>query len=213
MKLFRFILTAFFAFLLTSGLNAQVFVGGGFGVSSSGGNFDNGNQQTDRPSEFDFNFSPVVGKFLSEKMAIGLSLNLGLSVDNNNAAIETIDTQSSFGLTPFVRYYVITAGKFSVFGQGNLGFAFSSSKSKTGGTTTDGPKNTQVSFQVVPGLAYELNEKISLETAINVFSLGYSINSSKVGDNVTTNYNSRLGLGLNNIANVGNINIGAIFKF
>lgn len=213
MKASRIILIAIFACLATTGLKAQMYIGGGFGINTIGGKFDNGNQVTDKPSEFNFNFSPEFGKFLSEKTAIGVSLNLGLSVKNNNAAVETIDTETEFGISPYLRYYAITAGKFSVFGQGNIGFAYAVTKSKNGETTTDGPKHTQFAFTVLPGLAYELNDKISLETSMNILSLGYVVSTATSGDNKTTNFRYNFGAGLNNIVNVGSITIGAIYKF
>lgn len=213
MKSYRIIIAAFFFSLLTAGLNAQVFVGGSFGVSLSGGKYDNGSEVSDRPSSLDFSLSPKIGKFLSEKTAVGVALNFGYSRDNNNADIEHIDMSSSYGVSPFLRYYAITAGKFSVFGQGSLGFTYSSSKSKTGTVTTDGPQNTGFSLNFVPGLAFNVNDKIALEASINVLNFGVGMTTAKSGNTTTTTTSVNLGGGMNNIINTGNISIGAIYKF
>lgn len=213
MKSFRIILAAFSISLLTAGANGQAFVGGSFGLRLNGGKFDNGTQTSDRPSELNLNLSPVFGKFISEKVALGIELDLGYSRESDNAAIEEIDLGSSFGVSPFLRLYAPLAGKLSVFGQGNLGFFYTSTKNKNGSTTTDGPKSTQLSFNIFPGLEYDLTEKLSLETSINVLNFGYSLNTSKSGNSTTTTSNFNLGGGIDNIVNVGNIRIGAIYKF
>lgn len=213
MKSYRIILAALFLIFLSTGLKAQIFTGGSIGLGLSGGKSDNGAEVTDKPSHFYFEFSPEIGKFLSEKVAAGISLNLNYTRINNNSEIESLNMSSAYGVTPFLRYYAIKAGKFSAFGQANLGFSYSSSKSKNGAITTDGPKTSKLSFDIYPGLAFDVNEKLSLETYINVLNLGYSLETAVNGDNRSTSSGFNLGGGLDNIATIGNIRIGAIYKF
>jgi opacity protein-like surface antigen len=213
MKTYRIVSTAFFVLFMATGLNAQVFVGGNFGINLSGGKHDNGTTVTDRPSNLGINLSPRIGTFLSEKVAAGISLSLGYSRHEDNIDGENIGTTSTFGVSPFMRYYAIQAGKFSVFGQGSLGFYYSSEKSKIAGTTNEGPKSTQLSLDFFPGVAYDLTEKISLETSISLLNMGLTLQTTKEGNNKTTGTNFNLGGGLNNLASIGNITIGAIYKF
>jgi hypothetical protein len=212
MKSCRIALIALLA-LLSTGLNAQVFVGGNFNMNLSGGKNDNGTSITDRPSSFSLGLSPKFGKFLSEKAAVGVSLNFAMASSNNHANTETVVNSSSFGVSPFLRYYAIKMSKFSVFGQGSIGFSYASSKTKFGTDVTDGPKTTSFSLSIVPGVAFDLNEKLSLETSINVLGFGLSQNMQKAGNSKETSTNLNLGAGLGNIVNTGNITIGAIYKF
>lgn len=194
-------------------LNAQVFLGGNFGLNTSGGSIDNGTITTDKPSSVSFNISPMVGKFLSEKVAIGALIDFSLSRTNNNGTPEIINSSSSIGITPFLRYYAIKMDKFSIFGQGNVGFSYSGSTSKVDGTSTDGPKTTAFSLTVMPGLAYDVSSKLSLETNINILNFGvnYSVVKSGTDKNRTASFG--VGAGLSNIVTVGTISIGAIYKF
>ena len=182
-----------------------------FGLNTSGGSFDNGNITTDKPSSVSFNISPMVGKFLSENVAVGALINFTLSRTNNNGTPEVINSSSAIGITPFLRYYAIKMDKFSIFGQGNVGFSYSGSKSKVDGTSTDGPKTTTLSLNVMPGLAYDVSSKLSLETNINFLNLGltYSVVTNGSDKNRTANFG--VGAGLDNIVTVGTISIGAIY--
>ena len=194
-------------------LNAQVFLGGNFGLNMSGGNNDNGIITTDKPSTVSFNISPMAGKFLSEKVAVGALLNFSYSQTNNNGTPEVINSSSAIGITPFLRYYAIRMDKFSIFGQGNVGFSYSGSMSKVNGTSTDGPKTTALSLTVMPGLAYDVSSRLSLETNINFLNFGLSYSVAKSGSDKNRTVNFGVGGGLGNIVTVGTISIGAIYKF
>lgn len=208
-KIFLFLL---FSFFLVS-LNAQVFVGGSIGFSASGGNHDNGTTTTDKPSTFNTNFSPKIGTFLSENVAIGLAIGYTSTRTKTPGSTEVIDKSSTFGLSPFLRYYPMRWNKFSAFGQLNAGYSFSSSTHEVGGSSTDGPTTTNLYFNVVPGIAYDLSEKFSLETTINILSFGYYHTLVKSGSTKDRTNNFGFGLGLDNIVTVGSISIGAIYKF
>lgn len=212
MKSVKIILIVLFSSLYVS-LNAQVFVGGNFGLHTSGGSTDNGTITTDKPSSCNFNFSPRMGKFLYEKLAAGIALNLSYSRTKTPGIVETIDKSSTYGLSPFLRYYPIRLNKFSLFCQGNVGFSYTMPTTKVGGTLTDGPKTTNLYFNIVPGLAYDLSDKISLETSINVLNFGYYHSTTKNGTDKNKTSDFGMGAGLDNIVTAGNITIGAIYRF
>ena len=208
-KIILIIIFVLFPFIL----NAQVFLGGNFGLNMSGGNLDNGNITTDKPSTVSFNISPMVGKFLSEKVAVGALINFSFSQTNNNGAPEVINSSSTIGITPFLRYYAIRMDKFSIFGQGNVGFSYSGSTSKVDGTSTNGPKTTTLALTVMPGLSYDVSSKLSLETNINFLNFGLNYSVAKSGSDKNRTVNFGVGGGLSNIVTVGTISIGAIYKF
>ena len=212
MKSSRVLLIAFFSLFYVS-LNAQFYVGGNFGFTTTGGSVDNGTTNTDRPSSFGFNFAPHVGKFLSESIAVGVGLDYSFNRSKTPGDPEIISRNNSIGLVPFLRYYAIRLDKFSIFGQGSLGLFLSNSSTKTGATTTDGPKVTRLAMNIYPGLAYDLSDRISLETSLNFLSFGSNNSTTKTGSIKTHSSSFNFGGGLDNIVNIGAITVGAIYKF
>jgi outer membrane protein len=212
MRSYKIVLVSLFVFFSVA-LNAQLFVAGSFNVNYSGGKIQDGTTKIDQPTKFEFSLYPKVGKFLSEKAAIGLQLGFSTSTENDKAAVATITKSNAVAVTPFVRYYAFTFDKFSAFAQANLGFGFSKSSDKNGGVTTTGPAVTGISFSVFPALAYNLSDRFSLETSLNVLSFGFSQHKTKEGSVTTTDSGFNFGGGLNDVARPGNITIGAILKF
>ncbi len=212
MKTIRLVISGVFTFIFFN-LNAQVFLGGNLGLSTSGGSTDNGGAKTDKPTSTSFNISPMIGKFFSENWAAGASLNFSLSSTKTPGNPETVNTSTGLGITPFLRYYAVRFDKFSIFGQGNIGFSYAGSKTKVGGISADGPKTTSLFLNIVPGLSYDVGTKLSLETTINIFNLGFSDTMVKSGSNKNTTTSFGIGAGLNNIVTVGAISIGAIYRF
>lgn len=212
MKTARILLIVIFS-IIHGNLSAQFFVTGNFGLNTSGGSSDNGTVKTDKPSKLSFTFSPMVGKFISQKIGIGIGFNFSLSNTKTTGTTVTIDKSSAFGLCPFIRYKVLTLNKFLVFSQANIGFSYSNPTTTMVGTTADETKTTNLYFNVVPGIAYNLNKKISFQTFINVLNFGYYLTTTKLNSEKETTSSFGLGAGLNNIVTIGNITIGAIYKF
>ena len=198
--------------LINSSLNAQYFITGNFGLNASGGNSEIGTLKADKPSKFSFNVSPMVGKFLSQKIGVGIGFNYSFSKTKTPGNPETIEKSSSIGLAPFLRYVVINMDKFIVFGQANLGISYSHPNSTTVGTT-DGPKTSSLYFNIVPGVVYKYNERISFQTFINVMSFGYYLTTTELNNNKETTSSFNMGGGLKDIVTLGSITIGAIYKF
>jgi hypothetical protein len=210
MKSYKVLLIAFMSlwFINLNGQIGQIYLGGStaFNIST---------YKTPPPMTYDYHFSftPTVGKFLSEKLAIGIDLNFShhgnKSHDNNN--IETIIKSTGAGISPFLRYYPIKWNKFAVYCQGNIGISLAKSNAKTESTTSTG-KNTSMNLNIYPGLSYDINDKISLQTSINILSLNYYYIINQQG---SVKYESSIlnfGAGLDNIFSTGVITIGAIFK-
>ena len=212
MKLYRVILIALFSSFCLS-LNAQVFIGGGINFTNSTREHEDNNELVERESAFGIGFSPKVGVFLSEKLAIGIDLNLSTYKRKTGIDSEAIYKQSNIGVSPFVRYYALNWNKFSVFGQGNIGVEFIKSTTDFESTVTDGPKETKFYIYIAPGLSYNLSDKLSLETSLNFLSFGYNHRIHE--DDIYKNKNSDFyfGAGLYNIVTIGAIKIGAIYKF
>ena len=212
MKTGKVVLIILFSFFYVS-LNAQVFVGGNFSFMTLGGSTSNGTTTNDKTSQLGLTLAPKAGIFLSEKLAAGATVGFMYNRAKTPGDPETISSASGIGLTPFLRYYAATWNKLSVFGQGQIGVSFSGSTTKVGGTSTEGPKTTLFQVNVLPGIAYNVSEKLALETSLNILSFGYYNETEKDGDfkDITSGFN--FGAGLNNLFTVGSITIGAIYKF
>jgi len=212
MKTIRLIAIVLFTFL-SFNLNAQVFVGGNLGFSTSGGSHDDGTIKTDNSTTTNFFISPKIGNFLSEKVAAGVMLNFAYGKSTIPENSVTINTGLEVGITPFLRYYAVRIDKFSMFGQANVGISYHTTKNKVDNVSTDGPKTTNFFFSLVPGLSYDISDRFSLETNINILNLSFNESIVKFGTNKDVNTSFSAGAGLTNIVTLGTISIGAIYKF
>lgn len=200
-------------------INAQLFVGGNISLNTSGGKTDTNGEVEEDTKVLGLDFGPMVGYYLNENMAAGLRLNLSMDREVTppyfEEGDETIITESSFGLAPFLRYHFIRFGKFSVFGQGQVSVVFGSGKIKVGDTTDEAPKTTYFGINAYPGLSFDISDNFSLETSLNAFGFGYGISQENDKDNneKTTSRSGYLGVNLDNIKNLGSITVGAIYRF
>jgi hypothetical protein len=139
------------------GANAQnegKWIGGGLSFTSA----DNGNNV----ETSSLSFFPSMGVFVSENWAIGGMLQLSSSkTENSGSSIE--DKSSSFGLMPFARYYVGSAGRFSFFAQGELPIVSSKSEMKSSGTVVSDSKHTMIGLQVRPGISAQISSRFAAE--------------------------------------------------
>lgn len=115
-----------------------------------------------------FSIIPRFGHFISNNLAIGLSVgfnrNENLNEVNSYSGTSTLiynyeNTSKTLNIGPFVRYYVNIVDKFKFFGQGNAFVAFGKSVSLDGGSITVIPRNdtyktTAYSATVNPGFAF-----------------------------------------------------------
>ncbi len=197
-------------FTMSVATKAQEYFTGGslsFATSSSKAGGDS------KGSETSFNFSPEIGKIFSDKIWAGVKLGVGYGNDNDGASPEVVKNSTKFGVTPFVRYYAIRMNKFAISAQGELGFGYSTSKTKTGGNSADGPKYTNVGFNVYPYITYDISNKVILQAKVNGLNFGLNHKLSKSGDVKNSSTGFGFGVNSNNLLEVGALTIGAAIKF
>ncbi len=203
--------------LFNTGINAQYFAGGSFSFTHNGGSFDDGTTTNDKVSTTSFMLAPKAGYILSEKLWVGMQIGFGVDKTKTPGATEIISKESVISFMPFARYYAFTFNKLSLGVQGQLGLSFHNEKVDIDGSTTDGPKGTGISFNVVPGLSYSLTDKIDLEAQIGGLSLGFSSYTEKEDvAGVTTKDKSNgftIGADMDDILTTGFITVGATIKF
>ena len=129
------------AMIATAG-SAQVFVGGGLGLSSS-------KYKDADHSSTSFNLSPEAGYVLDDVWSFGLPISLDFSKTATDKAWDREGT-TTWSIAPYARYTFFKSGIISCFVDGILGFS--------GVTDSD----TNVSLAVAPGIAVSVTDNISL---------------------------------------------------
>jgi hypothetical protein len=180
--------------LCTGFVNAQVYLGGSLGFNTNTAKPEVG----DKTTTTSFSFAPEVGYSLSPKFDLGIALNIA----NLKTKVGTAENKSNlWGIAPYARYSVVEFGNFSVWGQAGL---------FVGGGEQNGLKATSFGLDIQPVLKYNLSDHFSLLANLDFFSLGFS--QTKVKD-VSTTTNFGLGVNSEDVATLGAISVGFIYKF
>lgn len=104
------------------------------------------------------NVSPNAGFFLSDRFAVGTSLDFVLVASDG-------ESSTSFGLAPFARYYFNDSGKSRFFGQAKVGFQT--------GETDFFEESTALIFGVGIGADFFLNDNVAIEAILGYQRLQY----------------------------------------
>lgn len=204
--------------LSTINSKAQFYIGGSLGYTSTKVSY-NGNDQ----SGSSFKIIPEIGYCLNEKVSLGIQAGYAhgyaafgsLTVTDIQSAINIIASGyadiseetmklNSFTITPYIRYNVLSLGKFHLFLEGVAGYT----NIKSDGIIAIGeqPKQeiTMDAFEIVvrPGITLNLCKHINVQMKLG--SLGYISAKDKESDMKIT----RSGFEMNG----ENILIGLIFR-
>jgi len=128
-----------------------------------------------------FVFAPGFGYFISDNLAVGAGLSLS-SWRNGTGAAKTVT--SSFGFSPFARYYKFTSNEsFAFFGQALLSVSTSKTDPPSGNIT----RGNGIYFAISPGASYFFNEHWAMELSMSLFSIASSDpDTDNSDDKVTT---------------------------
>ncbi|MDR2907012.1 MAG: porin family protein [Bacteroidales bacterium] len=204
---------------------AQIFVGGQLGFTSD--------KTKDVEKTSMLTIAPMVGYQLSDKLAAGVRLNFtsvkGVQFKFMGSDDDLIIKAPLFGAELFAQYTFLSFGKFSVYADAGIGFGAGKGKVEFGDTKEDQSKVSIFGINVVPVLAYNLSEKITLLANLNFLELGFMSTTEKDltvdPETKTTTTHFGLGVNTNNVASTGlsldpdgnqigsPITIGFIYKF
>lgn len=199
---------------------SQMYMGGTFGINTNGSKDVQGNVSVKGPSEFTFDLSPELGFILSDKLAIGGIVGLTIFTENDNAIPDNYKaTTTLFQLRPYADFTFMKAGKFGVFARGSLTFVFGKVTETLGGLSVASDPVVGMAVGLAPGLKYDVNNHIQLRTNLNF--LGFNAGFVRTADNppapqqktVSTASFFGMNFDLTNVANLGAITVGAIYKF
>ena len=128
-----------------------------------------GSSQGGGTKNFALAFTPTVGVFVVDRLALGAELNLGYSTSKTISGGETFKTKVlEYGIAPFARYYVLDAAKHKVFGQASYGVTGFRAESPSY-RPTSGPDQRQISkshywaWSASLGYDYFITPNVALE--------------------------------------------------
>lgn len=152
----------------------SIFLGGSIGMYYQKDKYDS-DDETRKTTQF--NFSPKMGYFISERTAIGLKLELSSgSSKTESDDQDTRTTETIFSITPFMRYY-LTQGAVGFFTEASCNIGFGGNKHSIDSYTEKG-SITQVMAGISPGIYYYVHPKLAFEFSAGW--LGYQYYSEEV---------------------------------
>ena len=192
-------------------MNAQVYVGGTLGL-----NFQNKlTGESGDATGMTFKIQPEIGYNLNEDMAVGIVLGFGINTNgkqnlsedvkgwntmNYGGGVKYKNSQIAFEVAPYFRYNFVKLEKVNFFFDAGVGFGYISQKQ-----TDDYTWNaTRFSIFVQPGVAVNLNEKVSFVAKLGD---GLGFRSTKVKDH---DAQSTFGLDLKSLAG---LSFGMYYNF
>ncbi len=219
----------FLSSLFAVAANAQVYLGGQAGFSAANRQMnDNGNLS----SSSGFTLSPYAGFYRNDRFDVGLGLSLGRNASKDY--VTETDWRGDFytycasesktigwSIAPYARYSFLQLGRFEVIGMATVWLG----ASKVTTTLYPDPegsgsyyrtpevhtmKATAWGIDFAPVLAYNLTDHIEFSTTLNFASLGYS--RQKIKDGLSSN-NFGLNVNTGDVKNLGDIQIGFLYKF
>jgi hypothetical protein len=215
-------------------MNAQVYLGGslGFNFGSETRERAYGNYLYDvKTKTLDFEILPEIGYKISDKMAIGAQIGVKYEKTTDPYYWATGNAVYSYDLTnksfkfvfkPYFRYTFVEWDKVSLFADAQFGLAFGKDTYEEGidytnnilqYTTTD-YKSSESSFAIVPGIAYQASEKISIVAKLGN-GFGYWYTKSKTPGTLNgipydfDRSRSKFGLNLNTLG----LTVGVYYNF
>lgn len=130
--------------MMTMTVNAQVYVGGGVGFQTT---------SQDGNSETFFKLVPEIGYNLDENWAVGIAVGYGehkTTLKSGN--LKTTAKVKAFEIAPYARYTFAKFDKVNLFVDGAVDYLH---------TDNAGDKNNTFSIGLKPGVAVNLNDKLS----------------------------------------------------
>ena len=130
--------------MMTMTVNAQVYVGGGVGFQTT---------SQDGNSETFFKLVPEIGYNLDENWALGIAVGYGehkTTLKSGN--LKTTAKVKAFEIAPYARYTFAKFDKVNLFVDGTVDYLH---------TDNAGDKNNTFSIGLKPGVAVNLNDKLS----------------------------------------------------
>ena len=194
-------------FLGSGNASAQDYIGGSFTIFGLTGR----NTSSEGNS---FSVAPDLGWYFGDNWAFGIRPVVGFrttatTYDGNIHQARTL----SWGFNPYARYLLLDYNRFGLWAEASPEIGFQHEWSRdSGGDWVSNDRIFRYDIRLVPVLTYQLNEHISLESRLNLFSLAFTGSHSTRTDRDTFSY----GLSATTKDVTGtleDISIGFLYKF
>lgn len=192
------------ALAVAATMNAQVYLGGTFGLGFENKLTDQ-KDPTKTATGMSFQIKPEIGYNLDEKSSVGVVLGFGITNNTNEMlgtaasifgrGVKTDKSAIQFEIAPYYRYKFVQFDKVDLFIDAQVGFIY---------TKLDEWNNTTFNIGVRPGVAYNASDKISFVAKLGQ---GLFFQSSKDKD---SDAQSKFGLNANTLAP---LEIGMYYNF
>ena len=143
------------AVAMATTMNAQVYVGGGVGLSV---------ESYDGESNTVWSILPEIGYNINEKWAVGTVIGYGESGKGDHKT-------KRFEVSPYARYTAVKLNMVNIFFDGGVSYIHKD---------YEGSKSNTFGFGIKPGVAINLNDKLSFVTHFGF--LGYEYEKYKDAD-------------------------------
>lgn len=187
MKKFLLLLTlSAFGFVNAQTEKGSWVVGGSttIGFNSVGSKVDYNGGSVDGPKVSTFNFTPSVGYFVMNKLAVGLDLGFtSVSTKYNDDGSNDKYTTSTFSLMPTATYYFTTESKLFPYLGAGLGYASTKEKDNSYETKVDG-----FAWKGKGGVAYFITDKVAIDIGLSYHR--YSNKDTYDGQDIKTKINT-----------------------
>lgn len=188
--------------------NAQVYVGGGLGFSSNKDAYVDADGVSEPDAVTSFSILPEIGYKLDDKLSVGIQLGFTTTsfgdIEYDGIGLEDVKS-TGFSIAPYARYTFVKWGKVGLFADAQFAYSHSTAKGDIPADhnmVIEGKyTENEWSLGIIPGVSFDVNEKISLVTKIGW--LGYSSAKPELeaGD-MKQKYNASSNFGLNLTNNV-----------
>ena len=143
--------------MMTMTANAQVYLGGGIGFQTT---------SQDGNSDTYFTIMPEIGYNLNENWAVGVVVGYGESKTTvKEDGVKISDKVKAFEITPYARYTFAKFDKVNIFVDGGVDYLH---------TDFAGAKNNTFGVGLKPGIAVNLNDKLSFVAHAGFLGYQYS---------------------------------------
>jgi outer membrane protein len=160
----------------------KIFAGGNISVQTSTNKDKNGGTTEVNNKTFSYSVGPFAGYFLSDKIAVGLGLDIGGYVNKYPNSFNDKSTSFGVGINPFARYYLL-GENMGLFLEADITAGFGKNKMFAGDVSTSRNYNS-FGTSVTPGFYYYISPKLAVEATIG--SIGYSYYSWETGSDTKT---------------------------
>ncbi len=209
-------LTIIAVLFVTINASAQFFAGGVANLSAYNGKSEKPKTQEVSHSSYGFNLAPEIGMIISDKLAAGVGVHLGMS---DRQRQKNNDIHTNFGVNLFTDYTIATFGRLNIITRASLPLKYKRISEKFEDSKVATTSDFSFGLEVSPLMTYDLTDRFELVTTLNFMSLKLHISSSThkletSGDESKKSHLSfHAGANSRKFIDTGAINIGIRYKF